>query len=250
MWREGVRRWQAYGEGVFAIQKVSSLYSLRTGRISALLLILLVFWGCRYTDGLSVTLAPEGKVALKRLVILPFEDIIPKEEAATIVSCPLCGAVFHGDKNSMSEGAALEDIFLERLQEYKQFTVLPPESSEEVYRRLSATGKAPLTDILKLTGGELGADGVLIGYVYRYRDRKGYSYSVEKPASVAFDVHLVRVADGLIVWRGVFDKTQSSLMENLFQLSSFYRYGIKWVTAHELAEEGVAEILKTFPGIN
>jgi hypothetical protein len=67
---------------------------------------------------------------------------------------------------------------------------------------------------------------------------------------VAFDLHLVRVKDGTIVWRGSFDKTQSSLMENVFQFSSFFSGGGKWITAKELAEEGLAALLKTFPGIN
>jgi len=38
-------------------------------------------------------------------------------------------------------------------------------------------------------------------------------------------------------------------MENLFQLSYLSRWGIKWLTARELATEGVDEVMKTFPGI-
>ncbi len=93
-------------------------------------------------------------------------------------------------------------------------------------------------------------DAILVGYVFRYRERMGYPYSVEKPASVAFDLHLVRVKDGVIVWRGAFDRTQTSLMENIFQLSSFFSWGGKWVTAKELSAVGLAAILKTFPGKN
>jgi hypothetical protein len=85
--------------------------------------------------------------------------------------------------------------------------------------------------------------------VYRFRERKGFSLSVEKPASVAFEIHLIRVSDGAIVWRGIFDKTQASLMENLLQIASFIKEGAKWVTAKELAAEGMDEVLKDFPGI-
>lgn len=51
--------------------------------------------------------------------------------------------------------------------------------------------------------------------------RKGMpSYSVEKPASVAFEIHLFRVSDGALVWKGRFDKTDS-LMEDVLQASAF-----------------------------
>ena len=89
----------------------------------------------------------------------------------------------------------------------------------------------------------------MTGYLYRYRERKGVSYTVEQPASVSFEIHLLRVSDGALVWRGSFDKTQSSLMENVLQFSSFFRGKGKWVTAEELAEEGIEQVLKTFPGL-
>jgi hypothetical protein len=89
----------------------------------------------------------------------------------------------------------------------------------------------------------------VVGHLYRFRERIGESYSVEQPASVAFEVHLIRVEDGELVWRGAFDRTQGSLMENLLQISYFFREKGRWVTAEELAAEGVKEILKSFPGL-
>lgn len=234
--------------GVFAIRKVFSLFSQNAGRLLALLVITFALYGCHYRDGISATLTQEGEVVLKRLAILPFEEKFSENDTA--VSCPLCGAVFHTDKNSTSGAAFLENTLLESLEKDKRFTIVTPDRSGEIYRRLSASSKEPLRDVLKRLGSEVEADGVLIGYLFRYRERKGYTYSVEKPASVAFDVHLMRVKDGAILWRCSFDRTQSSLMENLFQISSFYRHGIKWITVRELADEGMEEVVKTFPGTN
>ena len=216
---------------------------------AGLFLLVFVSFGCHSREGVSTTLMPEGKIALKRLVIIPFEDNIPEDEMGRMVSSPLSGAIFQTEKYIRADGVKVEDLFAEGLQESARFTIVDSDRVAEVYRRVSGTFKGPLLSKLKIVGSELGADGVLFGYIYRYRERKGYFYSVEKPASVAFDVHLIRVSDGVIVWRGAFDKTQRSLTENLFQLSSFFRWGLKWITVQELAEEGVAEILKTFPGI-
>jgi len=101
--------------------------------------------------------------------------------------------------------------------------------------------------VLRKVGSELGAEGVVSGTVYRFRERKGVAYAVDQPASVAFEIHLLRVSDGALVWKGSFDRTQTSLMEDLLQAPSFYRGGGRWVTAEELAAEGMEQVLKTFP---
>ena len=208
-----------------------------------------VFLNCRYRDGVSITVMPGGKTVLNRIAILPFQEIIPEDNAAKMASCPLCGAVFNIDRSTASPITAVEGVFMEGLQGFNKLTIISPESASDVYRRVAASVKAPLPEILKQVGRELGADGLLVGYIFRYRERKGYPYSVEKPASVAFDVHLIRVSDGIVAWRGACDKTQSSLMENILQIASFYKRGGRWLTAKELTEEGVSEMLKTFPGI-
>jgi hypothetical protein len=133
-------------------------------------------------------------------------------------------------------------------KERPKVNIIAGERVAGVYRRVSTDSLtiSPL-EVLRRVGSELGAEGVVAGYVYRFRERKGVSYTVEQPASVAFEIHLLRVSDGALVWRGTFDKTQSSLMENLLQYASFFRGKGKWVTAEELTGEGIEQVLKTFP---
>jgi hypothetical protein len=78
-------------------------------------------------------------------------------------------------------------------------------------------------------------------------ERVGYKYSSEHPASVAFEIHLINAIDGSLVWRGYFDKTQKSLMEDVFQVSSFFKGGGTWMTASQLTQQGMDKIFKTFP---
>jgi hypothetical protein len=59
---------------------------------------------------------------------------------------------------------------------------------------------------------------------------------------------LIKAIDGSTIWRGVFDKTQKSLMEDVFQVSSFFKGGGKWLTARQLSKQGMDEIFETFPG--
>jgi hypothetical protein len=178
--------------------------------------------------------------------VVPFQQMASEEAQSGAVRCPLCGAIFSAAKTVGTPEAVVEARFLELLEKGKpKFSVISGERVAGVFRRVSMESiKNPLRQILRDVGGELGAEGVVVGYVYRFRERKGETFSVEKPASVAFEIHLIRVEDGALVWREAFDRTQSSLMEDLLQVSSW-----KWVTAEELAVGGLKHVLKTFPGL-
>lgn len=223
-------------------------------RIRLLFLLCFIFIivsGCHYASGVSTTLKDDGKVVFKRLAVVPFQRVSPEGAAFKAVRCPVCGAVFATEYFPQNSEKIVEDIFFERLRDQKHLTLIPSQRFAGMYERIAGGFlKADSIDNLKQVGTELEADGIVLGNVYRYRERKGYPYSAEKPASVAFEIHLIRVSDGAVVWRGVFDKTQKSLMEDIFQISSFVKEGGKWVTVKELTEEGMEEVLKKFPGLH
>lgn len=191
---------------------------------------------------------PTQPVLMKRIAVIAFEAISAEDGSGNTVFCPLCGMVSSGGKVQEGGAAAVEEIFLDRLSRVKGIEIIPSEKVQSVYKRISAEKfKAPLAQNMKQAGDEVGADFVVAGYVYRYVARVGYKYSSERPASVIFEIHLINAADGSIIWRGYFDKTQKSLMEDVFQISSFFRGGAKWLTVRQLAEQGMDEVFKTFP---
>lgn len=96
-------------------------------------------------------------------------------------------------------------------------------------------------------GRDLGVDAVVAGHVYRFKDRVGAAYSVDEPASVAFDVHMLRVEDQAFLWSLRYDETQKALSDNLLDISKFFKRGASWVTAHRLASSGLEEGLQSFP---
>ena len=101
--------------------------------------------------------------------------------------------------------------------------------------------------LLVMVGSELGADAILAGKVYRFIERDGTDYSIKSPASVAFDMMLIRVSDGRTLWTGHFDETQQSLFENIYQWGSFVKRKGKWITAEQLAIDGLNSMFRTFP---
>jgi hypothetical protein len=214
------------------------------------LFLVLLLAGCHHRQE-AIAPAPEGRVVFERIAVVPFEQMVPEGVERGGVRCPLCGTVYTASRAVGRPETVVEDHFLRQLKDLKpKFSVFSGERVAAVYRNVSASSlKAPLKQVLSEVGRELGAEAVVAGYVYRFRERVGEAYAVERPASVALELHLLRVEDGAVVWRGAFDRTQSSLMEDLLQVLSFYREKGRWVTAEELAEEGLEQILKTFPGL-
>jgi hypothetical protein len=184
-----------------------------------------------------------------RIAIIPFQVLLPETESSNTVICPLCGVGYSGGKIVKGAENVVEELFVEKLKDFKEVIIIPLDKVEGVYNRVGAESlKKPLLEKLKETGAELTADVIAVGYVIRYVERIGYHYSAEKPASVAFEINFLNAKNGNIIWRGVFDKTQKSLMEDLFQISSFYKGGGKWLTAYELTKQGMDQAFKTFSG--
>lgn len=237
-------------QGGFIIIEKSSRFRRGFTALFFLCLILPLIVGCHYREDTGIPL-PEGKIAFDRIAVAPFQQVAPEDLHGGAVHCPLCGMTFNAAGSPGNPEKVLEKLFLERLEkERPKVNVIAGERVAGVYRRIASDSLTiSPREVLRRVGSELGAEGVVVGYVYRYRERKGVSYTVEQPASVAFEVHLLRVSDGALVWRGTFDKTQSSLMENVLQIASFFRGKGKWVKAEELTGEGVEQVFKTFPGL-
>jgi hypothetical protein len=185
-----------------------------------------------------------------RVAIISFQPLIPAEGQGNTIICPLCGIGSSSGKILEGSEKIVEEVFVDKLHKLKDVELIPLDKVQGVYKRIASESlKEPLLNILKKVGHELGSDVLAVGYVYRYTEREGYNYSVKHPASVAFEIHLIKTIDGSIIWRGFFDKTQKSLMEDVFQMSSFFKGGGKWMTARQLTEQGMNKIFETFPGL-
>ncbi len=177
-----------------------------------------------------------------RLAIMPF--IIERE-----AFCPVCKTVFQ--RGGVVPGAhhTLTKLLYQKMEGRGMFKTIPLEKVEEhflnVERKLFE--ERPTSAAIAL-GRELGSDFVSIGFVFRFEERVGSSVGVERPASVGFDLHLLRIRDGKEVWRARMDETQRPLSENLFKIGSFFRRKAHWLTAEELASVGMDEALRKLPG--
>jgi hypothetical protein len=92
---------------------------------------------------------------------------------------------------------------------------------------------------LRQLGEAVYADAVLTGRVQRYRERVGDEWGARSPASVAFVLDLIDVRRGDVIWSATFDETQKSLSENIFAFGDIRERGVRWLSADQLAQDGV-----------
>ena len=93
-------------------------------------------------------------------------------------------------------------------------------------------------------------DAVVTGVITRYNDRNGTALSTERPTSVSFDVYLISVEDGKVLWNATFDETQGPLSDNLLMIGRYFKGGGVWQTNDALARNGMNRLVETFPGIS
>jgi hypothetical protein len=108
---------------------------------------------------------------------------------------------------------------------------------------IGASQHQELVDKLCQAGRQYGADAVLIGYLYEYQERIGSDYGVESPARVCFELNLISVADGRLVWQDWYRETQQALNENLFHLGKFLQRKGRWITVEQMAAEAMQNMM-------
>jgi hypothetical protein len=128
--------------------------------------------------------------------------------------------------------------------------MIPPDQVKGVVLRVEESGSDGGSDpisVFRTVGEKFGAEAVLAGYLYRWREREGSGFAANRPASVAFDLYLIRPSDGAVLWRGKFDKTQRSLSENVFDAIPLFRGGGRWMRVEELAKLGLDDMMAQMP---
>ena len=88
---------------------------------------------------------------------------------------------------------------------------------------------------------------MVVGTVWRYRDRGAIEGFPEKPASVAFAVYLVDPETGRGLWRKIFDETQDFALKDMSKFTARIKMGIQWLSADGLARYGVEAVFNDFP---
>ena len=220
----------------------------RGSRASILILVCLLplALGCAHTGGAS-----DSKASLEgigSILVIGFRPVILPDQQPGMVRNPLTDAIRYAEPVPQDVADKLTYGLFDHLTRSGGYHFISPRDA----RSQSSTIDSPFRirgdfNLYLRIGESLSADAFLAGYIWRWKDRKGAELAVEFPASVDFDLYLIRLDDKAIVWKYAYDKTQQSLAENLLDLSTFLRAKGTWLSAFELAELGLEKIVEAFP---
>jgi hypothetical protein len=185
---------------------------------------------------------------VEKVGVMPFFKGSYGSNITSSLTCPVCVLAFDPESLTPDCDQVLTGFVQDALAIQYGDKLIPLSEVKKAFRE---TPKDEFKDtpliLAQSVGKALSANAMIVGTVWKYKNRIGGSRAVESPASVAFAVHLIDVETGEIVWNKTFAKTQRSLFENILNVQSFFDEGGKWLTADELAQAGVKEIFKAFP---
>ncbi len=93
-------------------------------------------------------------------------------------------------------------------------------------------------------GRRHNAQLLLVPMVLNWHEREGSQAGAEKSAHVRVEFFLLNIDTGQLVDRSAFEEKQVGLIDNLLNVGDFIKRKGKWVSARELAMEGMGKAIK------
>ena len=216
-------------------------------RVGPVLLGFLLFIanGCSTTGVKAVRVG--SAAGIKSILVLPFDNLSKIYGEAGLIKCPLCDYYFEAGPVPPNAVDWLTEQLIGKLRQQATAALITHDRSFDHSKPASSTGMLSERKLMAQAGRSVKTDAVLTGYIYRYEERVGTPFAASRPASVAFSLHLIRSADGADIWFGYVDETQQTLSENLFNITAFWQRKGRWVSADEMAGDGLTKLLDKFP---
>lgn len=214
---------------------------IRLGLVTALLVMLCSSCQSRKEQ------VPQERPSLpkiEKMVVVGFLPAMSQWDTPNMVRSPVTGAVFFAEPVSEQVVSNLTTNLFERIVKEKRYDLISPGQAKGVYSSLKLSDVVGSEiEIIQKIGQAFSADAVMSGYLYRWQEREGTDYAVNRAASVAFDLYLIGPQNGVVFWKGKFDKTQQHLSQNILDVDTFMKGQGRWMTAERLAEIGLEGVL-------
>ena len=209
---------------------------------------LLLTFGCQTKK--NVTPVIHRDLNLNKVVVVGFLRALSSTDKPGMFKNPLSWSIVSAEPVPREIIQKMSDVLFKKVVAEKGYELVSRNQAIGVYSNIVASDKnvgMPAIKVIQEVGTTFNADAVLVGNMYRWRERVGGDYAAQSPASVSFDLHLIRPVDGAILWKSKFDKTQQSLSENILDMNTFLKGGGKWMKADALAMIGLRKMLEEMP---
>ena len=199
-------------------------------------------WGCATTNDQALSSVKRRPCPVEKLALAPFQTPWPCAEPME-VACPITGELYPESVLPEAARRELTEALPMAVEKAFHCTLVPPATvAGALPVRPDQSGQA-VREALAQAARKVGAQTIIAGTVFSYRERVGTGAGIQKPASVYLNLYSIDAKTAKILWQGSFKETQRSLTENLFQMGDFFQRGGRWLTAAELGEAGMIKLL-------
>ncbi len=182
-----------------------------------------------------------------KIAVLPF---VRMESNELEMQSPVSGEVFDSCPIIQNAEATLWNILEHNLDSRPEIIRVPSEQVRAAINGISLEESLNLSmdgEYQLAVAKNAGADAALFGFAYCFRERTGTAYASMDPASVGFNLLLVEVESGKLLWKARFEEQQQPLSENVLEARIFIERGAKFVSAADLAREGIRGMVEQLP---
>ena len=166
--------------------------------------------------------APTTDLAVSKVAVVPFSAV---QRPGAEPLRPDAGALVAGYAADAFSARGIDTV--------------PPSDVEQALGEAAGS-----TAAVREAAQHFGAAAVVVGSVYKFRERSGEALGSVHPASVGFELK-VYTADGRLFDSKVFDHTQVALTENALTATQYPGGGTRWLTAEELARWAADQTVKS-----
>lgn len=151
------------------------------------------------------------------------------------------------------QGQAPQDILLQLDMDLReallantkrQFNFIPRRNLHRDLNVTHSTGQPGALERWIAYGHRHDAQLLLVPMVLDWHERQGSQAGVTSSAHARLEFFLLNIGQGGVAERSVFEEKQVGLVDNLLSVGDFIKRKGQWVTAEDLAKEGMLKAVK------
>lgn len=212
----------------------------RYHKLAMLLIMCCIFMSACSQRPASTADVPRHLSATYRIAVAPFTQPLEPGQLLT-------GQI------PEDQGIAPQDVLLAldmdlrdalMTQTKRQFDFIPRANLHKELNITHSTAQPGAIQRWVSYGTRHGAQYLLVPQVLNWKDREGSQAGVSKSAHCRVEFFLINIKDGLVTARSVFEEKQVGLVDDLLQIGKFIKRKGQWVSARDLAVEGMTQAIK------
>lgn len=126
----------------------------------------------------------------------------------------------------------------------RQYIFIPASQLPKGWGQARSSGQPSALERWLEYGREHGAQFLLVPQVLDWHEREGSQAGVTSSAHVRVEFFLLNIKEEMASSRSIFEEKQVGLVDNLLTVADFVKRKGQWVTAQELAVDGMKKAVK------